>query len=302
MKLVYRAALPQWRFGIAMPGREKAAAPVFKEPPPVAPKARRGIQSIEVGGQLLLALVDSGGPMTLRDLSRAASMVPAKAHPYLVSFGNLGLVSQDAHTGEYLLGPLALQLGLVALHGLDPVNQALAEVGQLATATGQAIAIAVWGNHGATIVHYQESSNPIHVNMRTGTVMSLVETATGRAFAAFLQPKLCEKLASEEIRRIAANATEARELERQFETALAEIRRRGLARALGKPMPGINALCAPVFDHAGSIVLVITATGPAGSFDAAWDGLIAREVQACAERVSRRLGQRITQRAQHSVT
>ncbi len=259
---------------------------------PAAPKARRGIQSIEVGGQLLLALLDSGKPMTLRDLSRAASMVAAKAHPYLVSFGNLGLVKQDPHTGEYLLGPLALQLGLVALHGLDPVNEALAEAGQLAAALGQAVAIAVWGNHGPTIVHFQESSDPIHVNMRTGTVMSLVDSATGRAFAAFLQPKLSEKLAKEEIRRVASSASAVREIEREFENALVEIRRRGLARALGKPMPGINAMCAPVFDHAGNIVLVITALGPAGSFDAAWDGVIAREVRGCAERVSRKLGQR----------
>ncbi|HTT13153.1 MAG TPA: IclR family transcriptional regulator [Burkholderiaceae bacterium] len=253
-------------------------------------KPRRGIQSIEVGGQLLVALVQAGAPMTLRDLSRTAGMPPAKAHPYLVSFGNLGLVKQDPHTGEYLLGPMALQLGLVALHGLDPVNEALAEVGQLAAAIEQAVAIAVWGNHGATIVHYQESSNPIHVNMRTGTVMSLVETATGRTFAAFLPPKLCEKLAQEEIRRVAEGPAAVRELERQFEQGLGEIRRRGLARALGKPMPGINALCAPVFDHAGNIVLVITAMGPAGSFDAAWDGAIAREVHRCAERISQRLG------------
>jgi DNA-binding IclR family transcriptional regulator len=259
---------------------------------PAAPKARRGIQSIEVGGQLLLALLESGKPMTLRDLSRAASMVPAKAHPYLVSFGNLGLVKQDPHTGEYLLGPLALQLGLVALHGLDPVNEALAEAGQLAATLGQAVAIAVWGNHGPTIVYFHESSDPIHVNMRTGTVMSLVDSATGRAFAAFLQPKLSEKLAKEEIRRVAGSASAAREIEREFENALVEIRRRGLSRALGKPMPGINAMCAPVFDHAGNIVLVITALGPAGGFDAAWDGVIAREVRECADRVSRRLGQR----------
>jgi len=260
---------------------------------PGAAKQRRGIQSIEVGGQLLVALVQNGGPMTLRDLSRAAGMPPAKAHPYLVSFGNLGLVKQDPHTAEYLLGPLALQLGLIALHGLDPVNEALAEVGQLAAAIEQAVAIAVWGNHGATIVHYQESNNPIHVNMRTGTVMSLVETATGRTFAAYLPPKLCEKLAQEEIRRIADGATAARELERQFDSALNEIRRRGLARALGRPMPGINALCAPVFDHGGNIVVVITAMGPAGSFDAAWEGAIARQVRQCAERVSQRLGHRV---------
>lgn len=258
--------------------------------PRPAARPRRGIQSIEVGGRLLRALVQSGRPMALRDLSLAAAMPAAKAHPYLVSFGNLGLVAQDPLTGAYRLGPLALQLGLVALHGLDPVREALPEVGQLAARIEQAVAIAVWGNQGPTIVHYQESANPIHVNMRTGTVMSLVDTATGRLFAAFLPPKLSERLAHEEIHRRAESAAAARDLQRQFEQSLAEIRRRGLARAQGRPMPGINALCAPVFDHASAIVLVITAVGPAGSFDASWDGAIASQVRACAARVSQRLG------------
>ncbi|KAF1027153.1 MAG: hypothetical protein GAK40_01119 [Burkholderia plantarii] len=53
---------------------------------------RRGIQSIEVGGALLRALVDHGSPMLLGDLARKAGMASAKAHPYLVSYGNLGLI------------------------------------------------------------------------------------------------------------------------------------------------------------------------------------------------------------------
>ena len=66
---------------------------------------RRGIQSIEVGGSLLSALVREGKPMMLKDLAREAGMPVAKAHPYLVSFGKLGLVEQDALTGRYGLGP-----------------------------------------------------------------------------------------------------------------------------------------------------------------------------------------------------
>ena len=42
-------------------------------------KERRGIQSIEVGGQLLLALAAHGRPMPLRDLAKAAGMPAAKA-------------------------------------------------------------------------------------------------------------------------------------------------------------------------------------------------------------------------------
>ena len=56
---------------------------------------QRGIQSVEVGGQLLRALADGDGPMMLRDLARNAGMSAAKAHPYLVSFMRIGLVEQD---------------------------------------------------------------------------------------------------------------------------------------------------------------------------------------------------------------
>ena len=65
-------------------------------------RAQRGIQSIEVGGQLLRALVHHGRPMALKDLAREAEMSPAKAHPYMVSFGRLGLIEQrsEEHTSE----------------------------------------------------------------------------------------------------------------------------------------------------------------------------------------------------------
>ena len=72
-------------------------------PPPH--NAQRGIQSIEVGGQLLLALARQGCPLLLKDLAQAAGMTPAKAHPYLVSFGKLGLITQEPGTGRY--GPVS---------------------------------------------------------------------------------------------------------------------------------------------------------------------------------------------------
>ena len=42
------------------------------------------------------------------------------------------------------------------------------------------------------------------------------------------------------------------------------MRAHGLARAVGVPIPGINALSAPVFDHTGAIVLAVTAVVMAG--------------------------------------
>jgi DNA-binding IclR family transcriptional regulator len=255
------------------------------------PKARRGIQSIEVGGTLLAALVEHGRPMPLRDLAQKAGMTSAKAHPYLVSFGNLGLIEQDAATGHYALGTFALQMGLVSLHLLDPVRAAIPAVAELAADIAHTVALAVAGTHGATIVHISESSYPVHVNMHAGTVMSTLNTATGRVFAAWLPPAIVEHLIARELRdeAVIAQAT-ARLAKKDLDALRAEVRQRGVARAVGHPIPGINAISAPVFDHTGAIVLALTAIGPSGSFDPAWNGAIAQKVRACAARISDRLG------------
>ena len=252
-------------------------------------KLQRGIQSIDVGGRLLQALSRSSGAMMLKELAEAADMPPAKAHAYLVSFCKLAMIEQDAVTGRYDLGSLALQLGLVSLNRLDAVKIATAEMGPLSQRTGQSTAIAVWGNYGPTIVRFEQSVRPIHVNMRTGTVMALTQTATGYVFAAYVAPAAIDAalLATFPVsvqRAAAAKAIKA--LGPEF----AQVRQRGLARAQGNPVPGVNAFSAPVFDHNGEIALALTALGSAAEFDAKWTSPIAKAVKATARAVSERLG------------
>ncbi len=255
-------------------------------------RARRGIQSIEVGGQLLLALARTGAPMMLKDLAKAAGMVPAKAHPYLVSFGKLGLIEQDPVTGRYELGRLALELGLVSLQRLDPVRIATPEISALSVRTAQSGALAVWGTHGPTVIRFEESTRPIHVNLRTGTVMSLVNSATGQIFAAYLPPKLTESLSRSELARTAEEDGSRPPSWKQIETTLSDVRTRGIARAVGSPIPGINAFSAPVFDHTRNVVLAMTLLGPQNTFDAGWRSPIAQTLLESAAAVSSRLGYR----------
>ncbi|SDX27599.1 transcriptional regulator, IclR family [Variovorax sp. YR634] len=264
-------------------------------------RAQRGIQSIEVGGQLLRALVHHGRPMALKDLAREADMTAAKAHPYMVSFGRLGLIEQDRASGHYLLGPLALQLGLISLQQADPVHIATPLIAQLAQQTGHTVALAVWGARGATIVRTAESPSPVHVNMRHGTVFSLTNTASGRVFAAFLDADAVRQLLEDERQRqkqrkasepVPAGMPPVQPLPSwsDFERQLQEVRTHGISRSDGEVIEGVSAMAAPVFDHTGAIVLAVTAIGPAGIFNTAWDGEISRALKACADTVSQRLG------------
>ncbi|MEY9176523.1 DNA-binding IclR family transcriptional regulator [Bradyrhizobium elkanii] len=167
----------------------------------------RGIQSIEVGGELLRALARSGEPMMLRDLAREAGMPPAKAHPYLVSFSRIGLIEQDETTGRYEIGALALELGLISLRRQSAVRIATPRIAALADSINHAVSLSVWGTHGATVVRLEEPSHPVHIAMRVGSVVALLETATGRAFAAFMPPNAIRTARSRAASIASASAT-----------------------------------------------------------------------------------------------
>ena len=220
-------------------------------------------------------------------------MTPAKAHPYMVSFGRLGLIEQDATSGHYLLGPLALQLGLIGLQQADPVRIAAPLLAPLARAIGQTVAIAVWGARGATIVQIAEAPSPVHVSLRHGTVFSLTDTASGRLFAAFLDAAVVKQLLDAERQRERPRAGPAASRHpswKAFEAQLQEVRRHRISRSEGEVIEGVNAMSAPVFDHTGAIVLAVIAIGPAATFDAGWDGALAHALKGCADAVSTQLG------------
>jgi DNA-binding IclR family transcriptional regulator len=244
------------------------------------PRLQRGIQSVEVGGQLLRALAHQGRPMALKDLAREAGMSAAKAHPYLVSFGKLGLIEQEAQSGRYGLGPLAMQLGLISLQQYDPVRLATPLIAELARTLGHTVGIAVWGNRGPTMVRIEEAPSAVHVNMRHGTVMSLRGTASGLLFCAHLPPQQVQPILQ----------AEGDGLDAALQTQLARVRELGLAQAVDASVPGISALAAPVFDVSNGLVMSLTAIGTSAIFDARPEGAVARVLRHHARELSRQLG------------
>ena len=254
-------------------------------------REQRAVQSVEVGGRLLIALAQQAAAMSLKDLAAAAGLPASRAHPYLVSFGRLGLIEQDAVSGRYALGPAALQLGLACLHQLDPLKAAGPVAEALSQQIDQTVAIALWGNMGPAIVRVIEGSQPLHVNMRAGSVMALLGTATGRAFAAVLPARVVkEMLAGPQGDARRADRTPVKNVARELEAIAAEYRRHGVTRAVGRPIPSVNAFSAPAFDHEGRPALVLTALGHEDNFPVGWESPLAKAVREAAAAVSHRLG------------
>ncbi|MBN3805860.1 IclR family transcriptional regulator [Paraburkholderia sp. Ac-20336] len=253
-------------------------------------KPQRGIQALDNTGDLLNALATAARPLSLRDLAFAAGMPPAKAFPHLVSLLKIGLLSRDA-AGCFEAGPLALELGLIGLQRLSPTREAEPEVIDLAASTGMSVAMAVLGPLGPTVVRLEEAARPLHVSLRVGTVMSLVNTAIGRVFAAYVADDVrVGLLAQDHLRLAGASATAIATQKSRYAQRLAQIRSHGIDTALSRPVPGIDTLAAPVLDHTGSICVVLAVMGTSGSFDCEPSGQPARILRATTLRLSRRFG------------
>jgi DNA-binding IclR family transcriptional regulator len=249
---------------------------------------RQGVRSVEVGLRLVKLLAEKAQPLALKDLAAGAGMPAAKAHRYLVSLIRAGLAEQDRESGRYRLGPLALDFGLSALRQLDVLKFGGEVLADLRAAIDETVLLAVWGNKGPVVARWEESTRPVATNVRAGWVMPMVNSATGRCFAAYLPEAVTAPLLEAEFQVRAGLGPDA-ERER-YPARLAEIRAHGLSRVEGDLLRGVASVAAPVFTHTGAIVAVLAALGPQGAFDVDWDGANARAVKAAAARLSARLG------------
>lgn len=264
----------------------------LSDQPETGEAERRGIQSVETSIRVLEALAAAGRPLPLGALSDAAGMSPSKAHRYLASFARKGLVRQDAATGAYDLGGLALRLGLAALSRLDVVEMAAAAMRRLTADTGVTSLLCVWGDRGPTIVRWQRSHRPFVTSLALGSVLPVLTSATGRVFLAYLPRPMTADLVAQERRRpgVTGDGAAAPRTERELEALLADVRARRLAWVDGNVIPGLRAVSSPVLDLQGELAAAITLIGADPAL-AAPDHPAAQALHATCLALSRELGE-----------
>ena len=158
---------------------------------------------------------------------------------------------------------------------------------------GHTLALAVWGNHGPTIVHWEESPQAVTVNLRLGDVMPLLSSATGRCFAAYAVQG-SDRAAAEGGDRAGAEAgphRRARLAGRSARAMLDDVRaaRRG-ARGRHAAARHRGLLRARCSTPTAISRWASSRSGPTGTFDPAWDGAVDAPLRAAAAQLSQRPG------------
>ncbi len=257
---------------------------------------RQRVQAAETGMAVLKGLADLGGRATLTALSAHVQEPPAKVHRYLASLAEEGLVSQDAGTQQYFLGPEAIRIGMAAMRQADPIRAAEPALVRLREALEITCFIAVMGNKGPTIVRFEEPGLPVTVNVRVGSVLPLLWSATGRAFLAYLDERAVQAMASEELSHASPEQRASLAGKDPIEALRQAVRKAGCASVRDTNLRGISAVSAPLHDHTGRVCAVLTALGATGGFDAAVGGPVAKAVQREAAAISAMLGYQVQAR------
>jgi DNA-binding IclR family transcriptional regulator len=205
--------------------------------------------------------------------------------PSLVFGGGRYLVAHP-HDGASLTS--AKGPNIAKLHAIRLATRALAELSESLDVT---LGLGVWGNLGPTIVRWEEASQPVSENLRTGFVLPVLSSTTGLAFAAWLPRKITADFIDAE-----SEAGGALGPDLELPQKLAQIRGAGVARLISTDAftdvygGAISALSVPVFGPDGAMILALTSIGAPGLLDTSVDGKLVKALQQCGSEISRRLG------------
>jgi DNA-binding IclR family transcriptional regulator len=225
-----------------------------------------GIKSVEIVGRILRTLATQVKATSLKELARSSGMSAPKIHRYLASLVRIGLVQQSADDRSYALGPFALEVGAAAARSSEPLQGAIRRLQRLRNLIDETIVLSVWSPHGPIILEVEESTRPIVMTMKRGTVLPVLSTATGIVFCAQLPRFHTNPLIERELSGEVENNPMVKNT-KELDQLLSRVRDQGYALNSGHLLPDIIALAAPVFDLTGALTAVLGVIGRENRID-----------------------------------
>lgn len=243
-------------------------------------KTSQGVQSLEVGLDVLNVLVAAERPLMLKQVAGRAQMPPAKAHRYLASLCKYGYAKQN-EAGLYALGHKALSMGLAATRRTDVLQWAQPSLHALHKQVGGYLQVCRWSDLGPLIIQFLDDEFGVPISAKVGAVMPILRSATGRVFASFLPETVVQPLAEKEAWLAWA----------EFLPLKAQIADQGVCVVEGEMMLGINAIAAPVFDENGELLWVVTCLGRAEQMAIDEHSVQVAAIKHCCQQLSQALKQ-----------
>jgi DNA-binding IclR family transcriptional regulator len=254
---------------------------------PEKKRQAKGIQSIEVGYRVLIAVQRGPAPVQLSEVAKRAGLSTGATHNYLVSLARTGLVEQEGR-GTYRLGPSAFALSLASFQQLNGYEILRAEAKRLHDSTGESTAVTVWSQAGPVSVYNHGAKDSNLFEFRTGLI-PMLGSAAGMIFAASAPAADVLPLVENELAGLGRPGEQGAQIIADFKSAFRE---NGYAYFSGRGELGTaaRALAAPTWDASGKIVFTLSVLGHSAKIDPHMDKTCLNALLVCCQRATALLG------------
>jgi IclR family acetate operon transcriptional repressor len=247
------------------------------------------IATVERAADVLLHFAAVSSPdLGVTEIAEGLGMPKAAVHRVLASLRGRDLVELDPRTHRYSLGVAAMRLGHAYLDRIDVRAMARPQLVELCARTRETATLSVpLGARSRIYVDQVLPQREVLMTVTQGEPYALHAGASSRAMLAFQsveridaylnQPDLA-RMTPDTIVDIAA-----------LRADLAQIREQGWALSVAERKEGAASVAAPVRNHDGHAIAVISVCGPAERFQANVEACRSALLEATAE-LSRRAG------------
>lgn len=237
---------------------------------------------------VLALFTDSPSPtLGITEIAQAMGLSKAVVHRLVTSLRESGLIEADPASRRYRLGPMALALGLAYLAHVDLRERARPVLERLSAVTHETATLSLRQHWHRVYIDQVNPPSEVRMTVPIGRPFPLHAGASSKAFLAFLSKEEQDAFfASQPLEALTANtATDEAALRKELD----RIVRRGYARSSGERLAEAHSVAAPVLDHRGEVVGVISVCGPAERFASSWEPA-AEQLLAGTRELSRQLG------------
>lgn len=254
-------------------------------------------QSLERGLQILASFTENRPLLGIAELAREVELNKSTAYRYIATLAKLGYLRQDPETRKYALGPKVVDLGFAAINSMEITRVAGPHLQALSDETGYTASMAVLDGSDIVYVDRRRSGRTaafaVGLNLHVGSRLPAYCTSMGKVLLAHQPPDVLRALIDQtDLVRRAPKTITARE---QLMTALARVRRVGVAVNDEELAPGLRSMAAPVRDRSGQVVAAINTAVHLTGWNASSEPLFNRleqPLRRTAADISARLGYR----------
>ena len=249
---------------------------------------RYSIRSVDRAVDILECIAAQNGVLMVDQVVAATCLPKTTVFRVLATLAARRLVERDEQTQTYRLGMLALVIGARAMGDLDLRRSARPHLERLVAETGETVHLSILSQDKALCIDKLDTSRSMRMASFVGFLDPLHCSGVGKALLAFQDEPLRQQLMAR--MQLEAHTPHTITDPEQLAAQVAEIRVRGYAIDDEEIERGLRCVAAPIRDHSGAVVAVVSISGPTTRVTDANLADLVQAVRDCARTVSRDLG------------